>query len=306
VQYDELNSVQKKAADVFEVNLKRTTPRGWVMTKRACPFCGKDDYHFGLKFQKPTAQHSNPVSYHCFKCNEKGGVFKLFKELGLLDFLDYGEYVKRDALENKIHIEEEGMDLEVITRHNPFGWRRVTQDPYLEFRGFQDWQYEEYMVGRTKLDRKLKDYVIFLVMENEENKGYVARHVWSKDEIKAYEERTGIKVLRYRNEGGVEFEKLLMGLETLKKGDTVILVEGVFDKTNVDTFIRGTDVKCCCTFGKKISDVQIEKLRRSGIENIVLMYDPDAIDDSKRYGDILSKTFSVKIARLLELSLIHI
>ena len=299
MQYEELNSVQKKAADVFDLNLKRTTPRGWVMTKRACPFCGKDDYHFGLKFQKPTAQYKNPVSYHCFKCNEKGGVFKLFKKLDLLDFLDYGEYVKRDALPNKIHKEEEELDLEVTTRHKPFGWKRVDSDPYLDSRGFEEWQYKAYKAGRTKLDRKLKDYVVFLVEENGENKGYVARHVWSKDQIKAHEDNTGTKVLRYRNEGGVEFEKLLMGLETLERGDQVILVEGAFDKFTLDRYLDGSSTKCCCTFGKKISDVQIEKLKRAGIEDVILMYDPDAINDSKRFGDILEKTFNVEIIRLV-------
>ena len=177
VQFNELNSVQKKAVEYYDINMKRSTPRGWYMVKKGCPFCGKPDYHFGIKFQKPNAKYKNSISFHCFKCNEKGGEFKLFKALDLLSFLDYGEYVKRDQLENKIKIKSEELMLVVKTRHKPLGWRRVMDDPYLDERGFEDWQYDEYIVGRTKLDRKLKDYVVFLIEEQGENKGYVARHV---------------------------------------------------------------------------------------------------------------------------------
>jgi len=67
----------------------------------------------------------------------------------------------------------------------------------------------------------------------------------------------------------------------------VILVEGVTDKANVDKLLRldkSDKLKCLCTFGKKISESQIRKLKTKGISKVILMYDPDAIDESKKYS----------------------
>lgn len=292
--------VQQKVYELFSLNEKRISPKGWMMSPKACPWCGKDNEHFGIKFTERTVRHNNEVSFRCLKCDVTGGEFLLFKQLDLLTFLRQGDYIKQDkALEKRINTkddEEETLVIDVPTRHHPFGFRRVQEDSYLQERGFEAWQFDSYVIGRTKLFGKLKDYVIFLIIEDGENKGYVARITWSKEKIKSHESRTGKRVVRYNNEGGVDFAKLLFGIDEVDVWTkTVILVEGVTDKANIDRFLKTLGLiestKCCCTFGKKISPEQTEKLRVRGVESIVFLYDPDAISSSKQYSMSLSKKF---------------
>ena len=302
--------VQQKTYEVFELDERHASPKGWITSPKECPWCGKDNHHFGIKFTKKTAKHNNEVSFHCFKCDVRGGEYLLFRQLDMLTFLQQGEYIKQDkVLEKKIdtrmlsYDKDDELDLEVVTRHKPFGFRRVETDEYLLERGFELWQFSEYVIGRTKLSHQLKNYVIFLVMENGENKGYVARIAWHKDKIEKEEAKTGRRVIRYRNEGGVDFAKLLFGIDELDAHTlTVILVEGVTDKANIDRLLNRLNlrdrIKCCCTFGKKISDEQAEKLYRKGIKNIVFLYDPDAIEASKQYSIKLKRRFKVLVGFL--------
>ena len=120
----------------------------------------------------------------------------------------------------------------------------------------------------------MKSRVIFLIEEDGENKGYVARDV------------TGQSIMKYKNQS-VDFEKLLMGIDELTAEDQVIIVEGVTDKAEIDRKIKRLDlenIKCVCTFGKKISEIQLTKLANKGIESIIFMYDDDAINESKTYS----------------------
>jgi len=292
--------VQQKVYELFSLNEKRISPKGWMMSPKDCPWCGKDNEHFGIKFTARTIRHNNEVSFRCLKCDVTGGEFLLFKQLDLLTFLRQGDYIKQDkAIEKRINtkdFEEEVLEIDVPTRHVPFGFRRAKEDVYLLERGFESWQFESYVIGRTKLFGKLKDYVIFLIIENEENKGYVARITWSKEKIKSQEQRTGKRVVRYNNEGGVDFAKLLFGIDEVDAWTkTVILVEGVTDKANVDRFLKTLGLikytKCCCTFGKKISPEQAEKLRIRDVKHIIFLYDPDAISSSKQYSISLKGKF---------------
>lgn len=301
--------IQQKTYEVLQLDERRASPKGWITSPLACPWCGKDNYHFGIKFTPKTTKHNNEVSFHCFKCDVRGGEFLLFKQLDLLTFLQQGEYIKQDkAIEKKIITRatlDEGLDLKVPTRHVPFGYRRVSTDEYLVERGFDLWQFSEYEIGRTRLFGKLKDYVIFLVMEDGENKGYVARITWSREKIKKIEEKTGKRVVRYMNEGGVDFARLLFGIDELdEKTITVILVEGVTDKANIDRLLNKLNlrekIRCCCTFGKKISEEQAEKLYLKGIKNIVVLYDPDAVEASKQHSVRLKRRFNVLVGFLKE------
>ena len=76
---------------------------------------------------------------------------------------------------------------------------------------------------------------------------------------KRNEPRTG----RYYTYRTPEHAYVIGGLETLHFSHEVFLVEGIFDKISVDRFLdlrEDVEMKCLCTFGKKISDVQIKKI----------------------------------------------
>lgn len=50
------------------------------------------------------------------------------------------------------------------------------------------------------------------------------------------------------------------------------------------------------TFGKKISQAQIYKLQTKGVRNVVVGYDGDAVDATKKTAEELSRYFEVLVA----------
>lgn len=73
--------------------------------------------------------------------------------------------------------------------------------------------------------------------------------------------------------------------------DGVVLVEGVFDALG----LLSIGVPALSTFGKKISKKQINLLYNSGIRNIVLGWDVDALQDIEKAAKQLSTSFRVKL-----------
>ena len=285
--------IQQKVIEHFNLNPDNHTSKGWIVGGE-CPWCGQSD-KFGIKLNQKTKEYRNQISFNCFhgSCGQRGSEYALLTKIGKEHLIKHGDFISEDnKVENAITVKDEPkLETESPTVARPFGFREVEFDEYLDSRGFEYWQYIAYGIGRTKLDRKLVNYVLFSIVENGEFKGYVGRIVWSKEQIKHYETTSGLSVSKYKNEGGVDFAKLLFGIDEITK-DTkyVILVEGVTDKTNVDRQLNLNlcpDVKCVCTFGKKISEEQITKLVNKGVKNVTLLYDPDAINSSKKHSSLL-------------------
>ena len=298
--------IHQKVIELFKLDTRNVSPKGWIQGG-TCPWCNKND-KFGVKLNDVKgSSYRNHISFNCYRgsCQQRGSEFKLLNQIGKGHILQHGEFIgNKESVESRIlAVEEMSPKLDVPKKHYPFGFRRRDTNEYLIGRGFVSWQFEQYCIGTTVLDPELKHYVLFSIVEDGENKGYVGRLMMSSSEQELYEAQLGRKVPKYRNEGGVDFAKLLFGLdEVTENTHTVILVEGVTDKCNIDKQLslnKSSDVKCCATFGKKISDIQIVKLWMKGIRNVVLMYDPDAINESKTYSHTIeSWDISVKVGYL--------
>lgn len=265
-----------------------------VMTN--CPWCGVNEFGISL---------ADNHTFNCFrkkKCGETGNIYKLLKKLDRLDLLGNNGIpsIKYDArLENIIEkkIEDVKFDLHIDTIKPPIGWRRMYSNYYLENRGFES--FEKYEVGYTKIDHKLKDHVITLIREAGEIKAYIARIAKTSNELKEMEEKTGKKIPRYKN-SNTDFSQLLVGYDEINdKTHTVILVEGLYGKDNVDKVLKldyQDGVKCCSTSGAKISEVQVFKLQLKGIKHLIIFFDIDVINKIKKYSlELLNEFETVKI-----------
>ncbi len=265
-----------------------------VMTQ--CPWCQQGEFGISLK--------DNHV-FNCFRkarCGEVGNIYKLLKKLNRLDLLGNNgiQSIKYDArLENIIEkkIEEKNFNLHIDTITPPLGWKRIKSNYYLENRGFES--FEKYEVGITKLDRKLKDHVITLIREGGEMKGYIARIAKTSKELKSLEEKLDRRIPRYRN-SSTDFTLLLVGYDEISENThTVILVEGLYGKENVDRIFeldKEDKVKCCSTSGAKISEEQVFKLQLKGIKHLILFFDIDVINKIKKYSlELLNEFETVKI-----------
>lgn len=254
-----------------------------------CPFCGKAQHFYISK---------ETQLWDCKKCGEYGSIYKLLKQLNKTYLLGGATVEDREQIKSiKLLLEEEMEEheeaLELLpVKKLPAGWKiSAKSTPYLLDRGITPEDCKRYNIGATDLYRKYKNYVIIPIYDNGEVRGFLGRYG---------AKRVPSDKLRYNNSSNTEFGQLLFGYDEIikDKTETVILVEGIFDKIAVDKVLQLGDIdeiKCVCTFGKKISEEQRRKLIMRGVENVVLLYDFDALKDIKKYGLELEEYFNTSI-----------
>ena len=119
-----------------------------------------------------------------------------------------------------------------------------------------------------------------------------------------YNARHHYQIRRYKNSderNGNGFAKMLYNYDAIEPMVThsVILCEGPFDVVGLNRKLELYDNKSIvpvATFGKKISQEQMFKLQKKGVEQIVIGYDNDAKETTSRIGMELEKYFDVLIA----------
>ena len=253
-----------------------------------CPLCGKEQhFYISIKTQM----------WDCKKCHSYGSIYKLLR------LLDKTYLFAGSTVENKERIESiREMTQELVSNDDielsdlpvkkmPVGWKvSAKSTKYLLSRGITPEDCKRYNIGATNMFRKYENYVLIPVYDGGEIRGFLGRYGARK---------VPDNKLRYNNSIGTEFAELLFGYDEITDNtSTVILVEGVFDKIAVDKVLHlwdGEEVKCVCTFGKKISDKQIKKLMLKGVTNVILLYDFDAVKEIKKYGLELEKYFVTSI-----------
>ena len=262
-----------------------------------CPFCNREShFYINLSYGKK----GQPNAFHCKRCNEDGSLYSFLEQVERLDLYDYSkeslsEFIGINFDDEDIADEE---DLEIKTIKKPIGFKRLTNNEYLSSRGFTDFDFMKYEIGTTKLSSKLRNYIIFLVKENEQIKGYVGRCILPKEEIQQK------NLLRYNN-SRTAFSKTLFGFDEVIQGmtKTVICVEGIFDKNTTDNVLglnNSPEMKCVATFGKRLSKVQMIKLKNKGVRNLILIFDKDAIIDMKKYCSEASLYFKKILAGFVD------
>lgn len=256
--------------------------KNWITN---CPECGEKEFSISLEENHLCG---------CFRgkhCGWKGNVFTLMKKIGRIDIL-INKDIKFDRLEKiKLVKDDDVLDLQLPDISLPMGWKRIKYDGYLESRNFHE--YDRYKVGISNLHPKLaKDFVIFLIEEENKVKGYIGRNKKSKveiDNLNAYYKSKQIdkKILRYSN-SLTDFAKLVFGLEEITESTGIlIIVEGIFDKFNIDFLLNlheQEEIVCVASFKGGLSKEQIFKIQQRGVnvDTTILLYDSDIIDNIKK------------------------
>lgn len=273
-----------------------------------CPYCGKDG-KYGIYIGRET-DRKKPFMAHCFSCGSSTQTLnKTLEAIGRPDLMVTPTAELGAALDSNLLFPldgEEEIDDTLGIVELPDFWRRTFSHPYLKDRGFTFDDYEFFPVGTTgKLNFRFDDYVIFPIIDSGDTVGYVARHLWPKAEIDCYNRRAKLTgdypIRRFRNSTENDFVKLLYNYDAVLKDvtETVILCEGIFDVValtrTLDLYERER-VVAIATFGKKISRQQIYKLQSKGVRNVVVGYDGDAVDATKKTAAELSRYFEVLVA----------
>ena len=286
---------------VNELGLKPFGNKGWMSAPNLeCDECGKSD-KFAILFTNDSG------IVHCFKCGRKTSLYNFLKNTNRSHLIERNSVSVRDeikSLDEEIETVEEVEQQEI---DKPRGFKRLYFDSYLDERGFIEEQYNLFKVGEST-DLRFADHIVFLIYNNHKLVSWLARSrrskEWHKQNIKDFKAGTAKLVLRYYNSDNTEFSNILGGYDEIVEGetDTVILVEGITDKANVDRKLflyDSPEMKCNFTFGHNFSENQAKLLKKKGVKNIILMYDPDALKEIEKFSLEYWKQFdSVLAARL--------
>lgn len=279
---------------IQEFSLRKFGRKGWMgnSSKFICPVCNKSD-KIGILFLKEGGAIVN-----CFHENHyRKGVNQYFRDINRIDLIEQ-EQESVSSTRQIIDIFEDKKKEEQITKLPikplPIGFKPITQDEYLDNRGFLPYHYDLFRPGVTNIDLRQRGNVIFQLFDKGGNRiGWLSRSKkskeWHKENLILSKEGKAELKLRYDNSPNTDFAKMLGGWQELNdEVKTVILVEGLFDKVNVDIQLdlpNNKEVKCLFTFGDSISIDQINILKQyPNIEDIYLLYDYNTITQSKQYG----------------------
>ena len=287
----------------FDLNGKLDGGRKNLLIQN-CPFCGHDNFKFGIYVGKSIGKKRFGMS-NCFHCNRR---FRTLKEtleaLGREDLLPPETTELDEPLTDISAMFEDEIDDELQEIEMPRGYKRCFKNQYLKSRGWNTDDFEYFPVGTNRgIEREYDNYVILEVRDNGKKVGF-ARNILSKEEIDSYNSKHHFKIRRYKNSdesSGNGFAKLLYNYDAIEAYTTqsVILCEGPFDVVGLNRKLELYDNKHIvpvATFGKKISQEQMYKLQKKGVEQVVIGYDNDAKETTSRIAMELEKYFDVLIA----------
>lgn len=269
-----------------------------------CPFCGHDGFKYGIYIGNNVGKKRFGMS-NCYHCNRRFGSLKeTLKALGREDLIPTETAELDDDTDISAMFDDE-IDDDLVEITMPRGYKRCYKNAYLKSRGWITDDYEYFPVGTNRaIEREYQDYIILEVLDEGRRVGFVARSILSKEEIDSYNARHHYQIRRYKNSderNGNGFAKMLYNYDAIEPMVThsVILCEGPFDVVGLNRKLELYDNKSIvpvATFGKKISQEQMFKLQKKGVEQIVIGYDNDAKETTSRIGMELEKYFDVLIA----------
>nr|DAE12594.1 MAG TPA: DNA primase, catalytic core [Siphoviridae sp. ctOCb13] len=269
-----------------------------------CPFCGHDGFKYGIYIGSNAGKKRFGMS-NCYHCNRRFGSLKeTLKALGREDLIPVETAELDDDTDISAMFDDE-IDDDLVAITMPRGYKRCYKNAYLKSRGWNTDDYEYFPVGTNRaIEREYQDYIILEVLDEGRRVGFVARSILSKEEIDSYNARHHYQIRRYKNSderNGNGFAKMLYNYDAIEPMVThsVILCEGPFDVVGLNRKLELYDNKSIvpvATFGKKISQEQMFKLQKKGVEQIVIGYDNDAKETTSRIGMELEKYFDVLIA----------
>jgi len=284
---------------IEELGLKYFGAKGWMSSdETACPVCGRKD-KFGILFT-PTGGVT-----HCFyNCSDNMSLGKYLRHIKREDLILYEREVSIGIKLPTIEIEEvEEEELPEVKL--PKGYIRTYFDKYLNTRNFRSYQYEQFEVGTTThfLEKKLHNYLIFVLKQQGRAVGWLARSKyskeWHKENLENFKLGLCPLVLRYKNSTGTDFERIIGGYDEITDNThTVIAVEGLFDKTNISNLLKtnlSEELKVIFTIGDSFTTSQIKLLKQTKVRRVILMYDPNTTEQSMRYSMELSRHFDVDV-----------
>jgi len=264
-------------AKLFELHIPfRTASNGEVRIN--CPFCSDHKLHLYINEAKGV--------FHCFRCETSGPVERLFL------FLEGGEEEWPSRPSMPYRIDDEHLDLIELPEGYSSEFCRSEEGrqalQYLQNRGIDEDTIRRYAIGFCATG-KYRGRIIVPIFHRGVLVSFVAR---------AYHDGLTPKVLNPSQDEAPAPSNFLFNLDQAVFFPSVVIVEGVFDALTTGVI----DGRYCAvaTFGKHLTENQIQLLLLSGFEEAVFAWDTrDAIPQTLSYARKLLPFFkTVKVAFL--------
>ena len=180
-----------------------------------------------------------------------------------------------------------GTSLPLLPIAPPPFWKSITEYlPYMRERGIS--MMDASLFGLLWCNEgKYENRLIFPVWESGSLVYWQARAMWAPRMGERY-----VKALNPpKTPGQAVSSDVLFNLDTAKLYPRVVLTEGPVDAIHVGP-------EAVCSFGKRLSPIQIAKLWRAGVKAIDLMWDHDAKEDMNSMAPILADLFDLRMVYL--------
>lgn len=255
-----------------------------------CPFCGEDDFKC---YVNPEARLVN-----CFKCSEKNKRRDCYDFVAATEHISRQQAILRLLAEYKDVTPDEFDSVEKPKLEKPLAKLKVAKLPDNAKRLFSSWPQvtvnadEEAYYQYLRQDRGLTDQEIYdLQTHCVELLG--RRVLWpiygGDGQLVSWTARSiENHPLKYKTADNSDASKTFWPY-IKPKGDEVIIVEGMLDAIAVRRYFPNV----YATFGKKISNAQIELLQSWDVNTVTLFWDrKDAKPEMKKTAQFLETRFA--------------
>jgi hypothetical protein len=249
---------------------------GSALLSVQCPFCDDHSYHCGV-FEEG--------NFSCWRCSEKGGFYKLVKELIGMSYGEFNLFLGEAAMSSspiRLPVKEKKQYEDVVW---PVCSKEINGDlhplleSFLEKRSFTVEDCKKYEARFCRVG----EYALRLIIP-----------VFYKKKLVSFQGRdvTGRAKEKYMSAIS-DIKSYLYDYDFLE-GDRIIITEGVFDVWRIGT-------GATCTFGTQMTDRQSELVVKYRPKEVIFAWDGDAyIKAKKQAKQLLPLVDKVKVLRLPE------
>jgi len=275
-EYDIKAYLEDRGID-YHVEGEKNVSRGWVGIRCIFPFCHDQSWHLGINLEAGT--------FSCFKCGEKGRFPKLIEELENVDWKQAKKIARRflgDAFADRGLLDSPSTRsasprsiLQETTRDFPkLHWK------YLKRRKFDP----EFLIKKYRLEAvyttgRYAYRIIVPVFFGRKMVSFTGLDVTGKAAIKYKHSRKDESILHPK--------EVMYNLDTVKRGGTAVVVEGVTDVWRIGD-------GCVGTFGKQWTKEQVDTLLSCEPERAIVLLDSDANRQARKLANYLSGVVSTE------------
>jgi len=253
--FDIVSYLQDRNIEMWQSGKNVTV--GW--TNIQCLFCGDNSNHLGI----------NPEgsAFNCHICGESGFITKLIKEI------DGGSWIKADRVYHSFLLSPEDIK-ETLLLSLPTQIKLPGEDAlpipknaksYLKKRRFSP----EYLINKYDLrfGGVHGPYKFRLIIP------FYFNHTLITFSSLGFAEKQNLKYKHQQaGEAIIDPSRMIYNIDSVK--DRMILVEGITDVWRIGD-------GCCSTQGKIVTYEQITMILQKGIKKVLVMFDSDAVNESK-------------------------